>query len=115
MTTEEFYIAYLQAALPDVPVTGDVPSPLPETFVTVEQVGGGRDEHIDRADLAVQSWSTSRAAAGQLNARVKAAMLASVAEDEISKCHLDTDYNFTDTTRNKPRYQAVFEVVHFLQ
>ena len=32
---------------------------------------------------------------------------------EIVSCTLNTDYNFPDTTRKLPRYQAVFEVVHY--
>lgn len=115
MTVEEFYVQYLNGALPDVETFGDVPSPLPDTFITVERVGGGQTDEIPRADIAVQSWGPTRAAAGQLNERVKAAMLASIARPEISRCHLDTDYNFTDTTTNHPRYQAVFEAVYFLQ
>ena len=33
--------------------------------------------------------------------------------DDISKCQLNSDYNYTDTTRKKYRYQAVYDMVHF--
>lgn len=114
MTAEEYFVAYLAAALPGVPVSGNVPEPTPEVFVTVERVGGGEENHIKRADIAVQSWAGTRAAAAQLNEQVKAAMAEAIDDGNISRCHLDTDYNFTDTTTRHPRYQAVFEVVHFL-
>lgn len=106
-------IEYLTGALP-VPVSGDVPSPLPPRFVTVEQTGGRRPEKIGSATLAVQCWAQSRDAAGQLCEDVIAAMEAITAADEISRCELDTAYNYTDTERRKPRYQAVFDITHYL-
>jgi hypothetical protein len=114
MTVEQFFVEWLTEALPGVPVSGDVPSPIPDTFVTVERVGGGRDDKIDRADLAVQSWGASTLAAAELHERVKAVMLDAVTSGSVSKCRLDTEYNFYDTTTKHPRYQGVFEVVYFL-
>lgn len=113
MNIEQFVIEYLAGALP-VPVSGDVPSPLPPRFVTVEQTGGGRPEKLGGATLAVQCWDTSRAAAGQLCEAVIAAMEGITALDEISRCELDTAYNYTDIERRKPRYQAIFDIVHYL-
>lgn len=110
---EVFYIQYLAEAL-GVPAFGDVPDLGTSTeFVTVEKTGSGLENHIDRATIAVQSWSSSRAAAAALNERVKSAMLASPARPEISRCGLNSDYNFPDLVRKRPRYQAVFEVVYF--
>lgn len=111
MTPEQFFIAYLNNNLDGVQAFGDEPQPAPDFFVTVEQVGGGEDNHITRADLAVQSWAPTRAEAAELNRTVIEIMKNAVEESAISKCHLDTTYNFTDTTKKRPRYQAVFEVV----
>lgn len=114
MTPEEFFVWYLNENLSGVTAYGNEPEPAPDYFLTVEQVGGGGENQIDRADIAVQSWAPTRAEAGALNARVIEAMRGAVSDTRISRCHLDTTYNFTDTTRKRPRYQAVFEVVHFL-
>lgn len=114
MTPEEFFVGYLNEHMDGVEAFGNEPDPAPPFFLTVEQVGGGGENQIDRADIAVQSWAPSRAEAGQLNARVIEAMRASIEDPRISRCHLDTTYHFTDTTKKRPRYQAVFEVVHFL-
>ena len=43
----------------------------------------------------------------------KEAMEKIVEMDDISKCQLNSDYNYTDTTRKKYRYQAVYDKVHF--
>lgn len=110
MNIEEYIIEYLSSAL-DVPVFGDVPSPVLDRFVTVELTGLNKQDKISSATIAVQSWEVSRAAASDLNEEVIAAMEAMIMEPEISKSALDTSYNYTDITRKKPRYQAVFTVV----
>lgn len=111
MTIEEYIIDYLAERL-SVGVSGSVPHPMPEEFVTVELTGSSLSDRIHAATIAVQSWSTSRAAASLLNELVKAAMAGASAAPEISRCALNSDYNYTDLSTNKPRYQAVFDVVY---
>lgn len=122
MTIEEYIISYLATALAATigsttvpfPVFGDVPSPLQDSFLTVEQTGADEQNRIRFATIAVQSWSTTRDEAAKLNARVEAAMDRMNEQPEISSCTLDTSYNYTDMARKKPRYQAVFSVVYYL-
>ena len=38
--------------------------------------------------------------------------LSAVLLTEISRCALDTDYNYPDLATKRPRYQALFEIVH---
>ena len=122
MTIEEYIIDYLATALAETvgsatipfPVSGDVPSPVPDSFNTVEQTGADAENKIRFATIAVQSWHTTRANAAALNARVEAAMERITEKAEISACTLTNSYNYTDMARKKPRYQAVFQVVHYL-
>ena len=113
MTIEEYVIASLTGQL-SVPVSGDVPSPKPASFVTVEKTGGGSSNTIQSATLAVQAWAESRDAAALLCAAVETAMDGIVAHPEISRCSLSSSYNFTDTSTKRYRYQALFDVVHYL-
>jgi len=113
MLIEEFVVHYLDAEL-TVPVSGAVPSPLPATFVTVERTGGSATNKLRTATLAVQAWAETIDAAANLCAEVTEAMEAIVEKDEISRCTLNASYNFTDTTTKHCRYQAVFDVVHYL-
>ena len=113
-SAEEYFVDYLNARFPDAPAYGDEPQDAPPSFLTVEQVGGGVADKIPHASVAVQSWAGSRDEASQLNLRVIEAMLQAPEQPEISRCALDDTYNFTDTTKKRYRYQAVFEVVHFL-
>ena len=113
MLIEEFVVHYLDTEL-TVPVSGAVPSPLPATFVTVERTGGSASNKLRTATLAIQAWAESIDEAANLCADVVEAMDGIIAEDEISRCTLNASYNFTDTTTKHCRYQAVFDVVHYL-
>lgn len=112
MNIETEIIAYLAERLP-VPVYGERPDlGTVDEFVTVEKTGSGYADRIHRADIAVQSWSTSRLAAAEINELVKPAMAEAVNLDYISRCALETDYNYPDLASRRPRYQALFEVVY---
>lgn len=111
MTIESYIIGYLADAL-DADVSGSVPHPMPDEFVTVEKTGERLTNHICIARLSIKSWSTSRANAAALAALVNAAMLAATAAPEISSVDLDTSYNSPDLDTNKPRYTSTFEVVY---
>lgn len=111
MNIEEYIIDYLGDAL-TVSVSGSVPHPMPDEFVTLEKTGGSVLNHIPTAQIHVDSWSTSRAAAAALSDLVAAAMEAMAAEDEISRCALISSYNNPSLTTDKPRYSATFEVVY---
>ena len=82
-------------------------------FVIIEKVGGGQTDHIKRASIAIQSYADSMYDAAELNEQVKDAMEGIVALSKVSSCKLDTDYNYTDTSTKKYRYQAVFDLVHY--
>lgn len=113
MNIEKFMISYLSEKL-DIPVYGERPNmaTAPDEFVTVEKTGSSRENFVIKCDLAVQSWSTSRINAAELNEKVINILEAATECPEISRCHCDNDYNYTDLTSKRPRYQALFEVVY---
>lgn len=84
-----------------------------ETYVLIERTGGGEEEHISRATFAIQSWADSMYHAAELNERVKRAMISLAENPMIGKIMLNTDYNFTDTTKKKYRYQAVYDLIFY--
>jgi len=51
--------------------------------------------------------------AAALNELVKNAVDSLIELDEIASVKLNTDYNFTDTTTKKYRYQAVYDIKHY--
>lgn len=109
---EETILDYLSEKI-QVMVRMEEELDMPDEYVLVEKTGGGKTNHIRRATIAVQSYADSLYRTMQINEEVKEAMEDIVALDEISRCTLNSDYDYTDTTRKKYRYQAVFDIVHY--
>ena len=82
-------------------------------FCILEKTGSGYHDGLYSATLAVQSYGSSDYAAAQLSHFVVQDMLDADTLPEIVSCDLITEYNFPDTTRKRPRYQAVFSVTHY--
>ena len=102
---------YLQSSL-GIPVRLEEDKPTNE-YVLIEKTGSSNKDHISTATIAIQSYSMSLYGAASLNERVKEAMEKIIERNDISKCELNSDYNYTDTARKKYRYQAIFDIVHF--
>ena len=102
---------YLQSSL-GIPVRLEEEDDLGNEYVLIEKTGSSTGNHIASATLAIQSYSMSLYGAASLNERVKEAMEKIIELDDISRCELNTDYNYTDTVRKKYRYQAVFELIY---
>lgn len=82
-------------------------------FVLVEKTGSREVNHIKRATLTIQSYSDSMYNAAVLNEKVKETMKQIIELDKVSKCKLNSDYNYTKTNSKEYRYQAVFDLVHY--
>ena len=109
---EQIVREHIEKAI-DVPVYMEVPAKMPGTFITLEKTGSGRTNHIDAATFAVQSWAESLQAAAELNQQAKKAMDSLIEEAEIARSRLNSDYNFTDTSTKKYRYQAVYDLTYY--
>lgn len=109
---EETILDYLSGKIP-VMVRMEEELDMPAEYILVEKTGSGETNHIKRATIAVQSYAGSLYRAMQINEEVKEAMNNIVVLEKISRCTLNSDYDYTDTTRKKHRYQAVFDIVHY--
>lgn len=99
-----------------IPVKTEIPKMPPAKFYLIEKTGGGETNFIKRATVTIQSYGDSLYDAASLNEIVKETILAAdglITLDSIVSVKLSSDYNFTDTTTKKYRYQAVFEIVHY--
>jgi hypothetical protein len=65
------------------------------------------------ATLAIQSCASTLNDALLLNEQVKNTMFNLIINNKVSRCALDSDYNFTDDTTKTYRYQAVFDITYF--
>ncbi len=102
---------YLQGAL-SVPCYMETPFDVPASYVRIQKTGGGRQDHIQNATLALQSIAPTLYEAAQLNEAVKAAMDSLQPGNGVFAAELNSDYEFTNTTTKQYRYQAVYDVYY---
>lgn len=89
-----------------------------DEYVLIKKTGSGFNNLISSTSVTIQSYSDSLYNACLLNEKVKTIMLGldgrGITElDEVSKCGLNSDYVYTDTTTKHYRYQAVYELVNY--
>lgn len=100
-----------------VPVYTEIPNNPPVKMIVLEKTGSSQDNFIKRSTFAIQSYGKSMFEAAELNETLKEIMMDGLdgllSLDEISAVNLNSDYNFTDTTTKRYRYQAVFDIVHY--
>ena len=102
-------------------VTVPVVMQMPETvanpgnskFILLEKTGSSWENRIFSATVAIQSYAPTLYEAASLNKTVIDIMFGALALDDITRVELNSDYNFTDTETKRPRYQAVFDIVHY--
>lgn len=104
-------LQYLANSL-DVPCYMERPATEPESYVIISKTGSGRENRINKATFAIQSYAPSMYAAALLNEQVKIAMDAIIDTENVSKSALNSDYNYTNTTDKSYRYQAVYDLVY---
>ena len=96
-----------------VPVLMEEPEEKPEKYIVLEKTGGGGENGIKTATMTIQSYGTSLWEAAQLNEEMKKAMEEIDDQDPVSKATLNSDYNYTDTSTKRYRYQAVYDFVYY--
>lgn len=111
---ESTILSHLNSVL-SVPAYMEEPEKIPKgkKYVILEKTGSSKRNNVSHATFAVQSYGPSMVDAAELNEDVKAAMESLIELPEIGASKLNSDYNFTDTTTKRYRYQAVFEVTHY--
>lgn len=96
-----------------IPVYMSYPDKAPPRFYLLEKTGGSIENRIAYATFALQSYGVSVNDAARMNLAGINAMLDAAELDSVSAVKLNSDYNFTDTTRKRNRYQAVLNVTHY--
>ena len=100
-------------------IDADIYTELPPTLefypscVVLEKTSERRENHIRTATIAIQSYGYSLFEAATMNELVIEQMLNIITLNSIASCKLNSDYNFTDTTTKRYRYQAVFDITYY--
>lgn len=108
MIIEIIVMEYLKSKL-DYPVMLEKQDQYDE-YILIERTAGGLDNRVHSAQFAIQSHAMSMYRAACINDEVKKAMTELASVDCIGRCHLNSDYNFTDTAKKHYRYQAVYDL-----
>lgn len=109
---EKTILDYLKTKL-TVPVYMEEPVDAPGSFVLIEKTGSGRENYIQASTFAFQSYAESLYEAALLNETLKNVIDSLIVLDDIGQVRLNSDYNFTDTTTKRYRYQAVYDITHY--
>lgn len=97
-----------------IPAHMELPEDFPGVpFVVLEKTGGGMENHIKTATMIAQSYGGSLLEAAETNERVKERILDAVTLDDIARVELNSEYNYTDPSTKRYRYQAVFDIVYY--
>lgn len=84
-----------------------------DEFIVIGKTGSTNQEHTHSATFFIQSYSTTKLNACKLNEKVKEAMKKLIESNDITYVRLNTDYDYTDTTLKKERYQAIYDIGFF--
>lgn len=109
---EAIILHYLEAHLTD-PVYMLRPADPPARYYLLELTGASLSETIFSVTLALQSYAPTLLDAAEMSRAAIDAMIGAVELDEVARVDLNTNYNYTDPETKQPRYQAVFDVVHY--
>ena len=110
---ETTIIQYLSTALETDQIYAERPVDLPAEYWIIERTGGGEENHIQTATVAVQSISSvSMLRAAEMNQAAIRAMRDLITVEDVSRCRLNASYNFTDSDTKQYRYQAVFDLIY---
>lgn len=113
MLIEKLVIDYLEDEL-DVNVYAEEPDSNEKSYVVIEKTGSGRENYINQSTIAIQSYGETLYDAMVLNDKVKEAMNELwIKSYLVTASELNSDYNFTDTKRQRYRYQAVYDLTHY--
>ena len=100
-----------------VPVLMEVPKNTVSQFVIIDKTGGSQKDHIPSGLIIIQSYGATKLQAAELNETVKHWMLDGleglITQNDVSSVKLNGDYDYTDTSEKRYRYQAVFDIVHY--
>ena len=105
-------LEHLKSAL-SVPVYMEHPEFAPDRFVLIEKTGSGRNNQLPTSTFAFQSYAESVYQAAALNGLVKLAVDNLITLEEIAAVKLNSDYNFTDSSTKRYRYQAIYDINHY--
>lgn len=97
----------------DLDVYCEIPENAPAEFYVLEKTGSSRTEHVFESTFALQAYGQTMYNAMQMSEDAKTILEELISLSSISRVSAIRDYNFTDPTTKKYRYQIVFTIIHY--
>lgn len=97
----------------ETPCYMEEPKTPPTRYYLLEKTGASQNDRLFSAVLTIQSYAESMEEAAELNDKVIGLMLNAITLPEVTRVRLNSDYNFTDETTRRYRYQAVFNLTFY--
>lgn len=111
MIIEKKIIEYLNPLL-SVEVVAETPENAPDSYVRIERIGRVVRNHVTTDSIAFQSYGTTMLEAAELDEAVQRHIEGMISLDEISNVSLQSNYNASDTSNLKYRYQCIYDIVY---
>ena len=110
---EVILLNFLKSKL-EVPVFAVMPDLTKnKEFILIEKTFENNTNQLKECNFAVQSYADSLYNAILLDEHVQKTMELFDTTNNIASVHLTNDYNFTDTTTKKYRYQAIYKIKYY--
>ena len=98
----------------DFPAYMERPQTSKDTYFVIEKISGSRDEQLDSATVAIQTYAPSMYLAASTCEALNDAILNDfVVLPNISSVELNSSYNYPDTKTKSYRYQSLFEIFYY--
>lgn len=94
-----------------LPCFGIVPDPRPDTFVTLERIGGRTSRTLDYPSYAVQVWANELYLADLAATKLQQACFNLELEPWVAGVEVGSLYNFPDPDSRQARYQFTLDLV----
>lgn len=111
---EETVKIYLENNGISAPVLMEDPKNPSSEYFIVEKTGGAMENHIFSSTIAIQSYAPSKYEAAKASEKVIDLMIYGlINEPDIASVELNGNYDYTDLSNKRYRYQAVFDITHY--
>lgn len=106
---------YLETELKNVPVLLEFPQEVPDEFVLLIKIDGGRKDYVSAATFRLEIRAHSLYGASVLAEKVKDAMFNAISLHEVSSSAIGGERQTSDTANNLYRYDLTYNIYYYTQ
>jgi len=109
---EAIVYSYLKTQFTDVEIGFEIPANHSETFITIQKIASGIDNHINAITLEFHCYAPSKYKAAALDEELKTAMLNIVTLGSVSACKYGGGNDSPDTNVKAYRYRSYYNLFY---